>query len=489
VRRALAAVLAAAALAAACSGSGSEGDPLASSTTASTEPPTTTTTLLPLPVPEPIAWRGCGGGFQCGTLTVPVDYADPAGPTLQVAAVRRPAGDPERRIGTLVVNPGGPGASGVRRVRRGFEIAPEIAERFDIVGFDPRGIGDSTPITCGGAVRGFRDQDLAPTTPAGQQALEAAAKAVADECAATEGVRLAHLGTLDVARDLEELRMAMGEPQISFVGLSYGTLLGLLWAEMYPASVRAMVLDGVVRPEEDGTETSPEQLRGIDRAFQAMADACAQDPACPATADGGLVAAYDRLAAQLAGQPGTTRTGITQLRYAVFMATYGSEHWPALWRALHDGLRGDRSGIAALAAQYEGLVAYTPFLLVTCLDTPHATTPGAWARDASRAAEASPRFGAALANELLPCAFLPESPYRPHPIRAPGTPPILVVGSTGDVATPYDQAVAVAQELAHGVLLTVELQGHIAIDASDCADEAIARYLVDGAVPAPGTRC
>jgi pimeloyl-ACP methyl ester carboxylesterase len=469
---------------AACSGS--DGDPLAapsSSSTATTEP-TTTTTLLPLPVPDPIAWRSCGGGFQCGTVTVPVDYADPAGPSVQVAAIRRPAGDPAQRVGTLVVNPGGPGASGIRRVRRGFQIHPEIAQRFEIVGFDPRGIGESTPIACGRSVRGFRDQDLAPSAPDGQAALEAAARAVADECAATEGPRLAHLGTLDVARDLEVLRMAMGEPQISFVGLSYGTLLGLLWAEMYPSSVRAMVLDGVVRPDEGGTETSPEQLRGLDGAFEAMAAACAQDPTCPVTADGGLEAAYDRLAAQLVGQ-----RGITRLRYAVFMATYGSEHWPKLWQAVHDALRGDRSGIESLAAQYEGLVAYVPFLLISCLDTPHATDPAAWARDAAKAAKVSPRFGAALSNELLPCAFLPESSYRPHPISAPGTPPILVVGSTGDVATPYEQAVAVAERLEHGALLTVDLQGHIAIDASDCADEAIARYLVDGTVPAPGARC
>jgi pimeloyl-ACP methyl ester carboxylesterase len=486
VRRALVLALAAGLLVAACSGSGSDrADRRASarpSTTTSTAPSTTTT--LPLPVPTPLEWHGCGGGFQCGTLAVPVDYADLAGPTLDVAVIRRPARDPARRIGALVVNPGGPGASGIRRVRRGFAITPEVAARFDIVGFDPRGIGESTPITCGASVRAFRDLDLGPTTPAGQQAMEAAAKAVADECAATEGPRLAHLGTVDVVRDLEVLRMAMGEPQLSYVGLSYGTLLGLLWAEAYPSSVRAMVLDGVVEPDETGNGTSPEQLRGVDASFEAMASACAADPSCPTTADGGVVAAYDRLAAARAG----TR-GITRLRYAVFMATYGSERWPDLWRALHLALQGDDRGIEALARTYEGLVSYPPFALVTCLDTPHRSGPKPWAKDAEDAARVSPRFGAALSNELLPCAYLPASSYEPHQVRAPGAPPILVVGSTGDVATPYDQAVAVARTLRSGVLLTVELQGHIAIGASDCADEAVARYLVDEAVPAPGTRC
>jgi pimeloyl-ACP methyl ester carboxylesterase len=314
--------------------------------------------------------------------------------------------------------------------------------------------------------------------------MEAAAKAVADECAATEGPRLAHLGTVDVVRDLEELRMAMGEPQLTYVGLSYGTLLGLLWAEAYPGSVRAMVLDGVVEPDETGNGTSPEQLRGIEDAFDAIAAACAADPACPTTADGGVTSAYDQLAAARTGTGGMTR-----LRYAVFMATYGSERWPSLWRALHDALHGDDSGIEDLADTYEGLVAYAPFALVTCLDTPHAASAKSWAKDAADAAEVAPRFGAALSNELLPCAFLPESSYEPHEVSAPGTPPILVVGSTGDVATPYDQAVDVARRLRHGALLTVDLQGHIAIGASDCADQAITRYLVDGTTPAAGTRC
>jgi pimeloyl-ACP methyl ester carboxylesterase len=472
------------ALAAACSGSDGADPvrPRRTPTSTSTTAPTTTT--LPLPVPVPIQWRACGGGLQCGTLTVPVDYANPTGPTLQVAATKRPASDPARRIGTLVLNPGGPGASGIRRVRRGFSITPEVSQRFDLVGFDPRGIGESTPITCGASVRAFRDLDLGPTTLEGQQAMEAAAKAVADECAATEGPRLAHLGTVDVVRDLEELRMAIGEAQLSYVGLSYGTLLGLLWAEAYPGSVRSMVLDGVVEPDDTGKETSPDQLQGVDASFQAMATACATDPACPTTADGGLVSAYDQLAAARTG----TR-GMTRLRYAVFMATYGSERWPSLWQALHDALHGDDSGIEELARTYEGLVAYAPFALVTCLDAPHESGPKPWAKDAAKAAKVSPRFGAALSNELLPCAYLPQSTYQPHVVAAPGTPPILVVGSTGDVATPYDQAVEVARQLRHGALLTVDLQGHIAIGASDCADQAIARYLVDGTPPPDGTRC
>ena len=487
IRRRPVAVLVAVALAAACSSADPEADPPASSTSAPV-PPTTTTVVLPDPVP--IAWTDCGGRFRCATLTVPIDYHDPAGPTLQVAVIQRPAGDPAQRIGTLVMNPGGPGASGVRRVRRGFQISAEVAERFDIVGFDPRGVGESAPITCGSTVPAFRALDLAPDTPEEQAALEASAAAVAAECAQTEGDRLAHLGTIDVARDLEVLRRALGEERISFVGLSYGTLLGQLWAEAYPGSVRSLVLDGVVDPSDITTGTSLEQLRAIDETLSDIDAACAADSSCPTTADGGVTAAYDQLAARLeGGVDENDGVGPTQLTYAFFMATYGSERWPELWAALHAGLRGDLSGVAALARSFTNLVSYAPFAILSCLDSPHPVGPEEWRLDADGARERSPRFGAALANELLPCAYLPSSGIQPHRVRAPGTPPILVVGSTGDVATPYEKAVAVAERLDSGFLLTVEIQGHIAIGASDCADAAITRYLVDGAIASPVPHC
>jgi pimeloyl-ACP methyl ester carboxylesterase len=152
-------------------------------------------------------------------------------------------------------------------------------------------------------------------------------------------------------------------------------------------------------------------------------------------------------------------------------------------------LQGRLAGVATLAAQFTGLVSYAPFAIVTCLDAPHPAGPRPWREDAAKARRTSPRFGAALANELLPCAYLPSSGLLPHVIRAPGTPPVLVIGSTGDVATPYAQAVRVARDLDQGALLTVDQPGHIAIGTSDCVDEAVTRYLVDGAVPGDGTRC
>jgi pimeloyl-ACP methyl ester carboxylesterase len=488
-RRAVALALVAALLAA-CTGDDGEAhgpDGASSTATADTAPaPTTTVTL---PAPEPLQWSRCGR-FDCARLRVPIDYAEPGTGTLELAVTRRPAADPGRRIGTLVMNPGGPGSSGVRRVQRGFVVSDEVAARFDIVGYDPRGIGGSTPITCGAAVPAFRATDLAPDSAEEQAALDAAAQAVADECAATEGPRLAHLGTTEGVHDLEVLRRALGEPQISFVGLSYGTLLGLLWAEAYPSSVRAMVLDGVVDPTESGQITSPEQLRAIDEVLESIDDRCATDAACPFTAVGGVTAAYDALAPRVeAGAGAADGVGPTQLAYAVFFATYGSEHWPRLWQALAAGLAGDLGPVATMATDFTDLVPYAPFSLITCLDAPHRVTAAAWRIDAVRGARVSPRFGAILANELLPCAFWPQSGARPHRVRAQGTPPVLVLGSTGDVATPYEQARRVADDLAAGVLLTIEIDGHIALGASGCAAAAATRYLVDLAAPPGGTTC
>lgn len=460
--------------------------PVPSSTTAA---PTTTTTVL-LPAPVPITWEPCGDGFECARTTVPVDYREPTGATLELALVKRPASAPEQRIGTLLVNPGGPGASGVRRVRRGLTISPEVASRFDIVGFDPRGVGESAPVTCGAGVDAFRRADLDPDSEAEATALDEAARAVAEECAATEGERLGHLGTVEVAHDVEVIRRNLGEDQLSFVGLSYGSLVGLLWADAHPTSVRAMVLDGVVDPAATGDATARAQVEVIDRTFRAMDDACAADPGCPLTAAGRRLAeAYDELASRVeAGEGRSAGVGPTQLAYAVFSATYGQERWPLLWAAVADGLAGDLSGVAELARWFTGLVDYVPFALVTCLDSPHPQGFEAWQRDAELAADASPRFGATAANELLPCAHWPPASRRPAPVEAAGAAPTLVVGTTGDVATPYRQAEAVAASLRSAALLRVEAEGHVALGSDPCVDDAITRYLVDLALPpAPAT--
>ena len=458
-------------------------------TTTSAPPPSTTTTTIALPDPVPVEWESCGGGFDCATVAVPVDYLDPTGPTLDVAITRRPAGDPAERIGSLLVNPGGPGASGIRRVQRGFRVSDEVAERFDIVGFDPRGIGASTPISCGSTVAAFRATDLDPDDAEEEAAMVAAARAVADECTATEGSRLPHLGTINVARDVEVIRRALGEAQISFVGLSYGTLIGQLWADAYPSSVRALVLDGVVDPSTGGVGGSNDQADAVDTSTEAIDDACAADPTCPVR-EAGVLGAYDLLAERIeAGEGVGLGVGPTQVAYALIYATYGQEQWPRLWQALADGLDGDLRGIEAMAASFTGLVTYTQFALVSCLDDPHPVGYPSWKAAADEHTEARSRLGRVIANELLPCAFWPATDSHPRVVTADGAPPILVIGSTGDAATPYDQAVRVARTLRSGRLLTVEIEGHVALGDSPCAADAATRYLIDLTVPDPDVRC
>jgi pimeloyl-ACP methyl ester carboxylesterase len=297
---------------------------------------------------------------------------------------------------------------------------------------------------------------------------------------------------VEVVHDIEVIRRSIGEERTSFVGLSYGTMLGQLWAEWYPTSVRALVLDGVVSTGASASAVgSVEQAEGVERAFDAIADACAEAPTCPLVGDGGLTSAYDELARRVeAGTTTGSGVGPTQVAYAAFWATYDKDTWPRLWDAVARGLHdGDLSGIAALAGSFMRLVAYTPFAIVSCLDGNHPVGYDDWQESVDAFADRSPRFGRVLANELLPCAFWPPATYEPKAVDAAGAPPILVVGSTGDAATPYQTAVTVARQLEAGVLLTVELDGHVAIGDSDCAEEVITRYLVDLEVPARGRRC
>lgn len=453
-----------------------------------TAPPSTTSTLA-LPTPAPVAWAPCGEGLDCATVRVPVDYGDPARGSIDLALVRRPAGDPARRIGSLLVNPGGPGASGVRRVTRGFEVSDEVGERFDVVGFDPRGVGGSRAVQCQDAVGALRSVDLDPDDAVERRALETAARGVASACRRSAGWRLGHLGTADVARDVEMIRRALGEPQVSFVGLSYGTLVGQLWADAHPTSVRALVLDGAVDPRATGATSSVHQAKAVESVVAAIDGACATDPSCPLAATG-FLRAYDELGRQVEDGAGAQAgVGPTQLAYAAFYATYDADTWPRLWDAVAGGLGGDLGGVADLADSYTRLVAYEPFAIVSCLDGDHPWGFEAWQRAGDAVAKASPRFGRHLANELVPCAFWPPGEPPASAVDADGAPPILVLSSTGDAATPYDDGVRVASALATARLLTVELAGHVAIGDSPCATEAVTRYLVDLTLPPVGTRC
>lgn len=420
-------------------------------------------------------------------MPVPVDHAEPDGPTLDLALVRVPATDPAQRIGSLFVNPGGPGASGVEMVEGGFRFDEATMARYDLVGFDPRGIGASAPLRCQVDLTAGPLPDPDPRTEAAAAALEAHAEGIARGCAATDGDLLPHLDSTTVARDLEVLRRAVGDDRLNLYGFSYGSLLALEYLELFPERAGRIVLDGVVDPTATLTELLAQQTTAFERVFAEMAADCASSGACP---EPGLAAAYDQVLARLREAP-VGDVGPAELATAAIMATYDPGLWPALYDALDTAVRtGDVAAIGRLSDLYTGGASFAAYAAVSCTDTPVPGSPADWDAYVEELRAISPRFGPATANELRTCAHWPVADATPPAaIRAEGSPPVLVIGTTGDAATPLDNAVAVAAALADGHLLVHEGEGHTAYGANPCVDGVVADYLVEGSVPAPGTRC
>jgi pimeloyl-ACP methyl ester carboxylesterase len=462
-------------------------------------------TAVAASAPSVIAWRGCGGGFQCGTLTVPFDDATPDR-TLDLAVIRARARRPSQRIGSLVVNPGGPGVPAVDFLRSIAGSLPDaVRDHFDLVAFDPRGVGGSRAIECTTSLDPFFDQSFEPATGADRQALVAAATAVAQECAARNGDLLAHVATADAVRDLERLRVALGDRRLSYLGYSYGTLLGASYAQAHPDRVRAFVLDGPVDPSLSARDTTLGQARGFEHALDDFLADCSAHRSCAFHHDGDAEAAYDALRARAARTPlaaddPDSRT-LNQTRFdaAVLQQLYlGRDAWPGLAEALAAADAGDASTLLAGADTFVGRDAQghddhvlEAFWAVTCLDGPVVAGVDA-AADLERAAVAvAPRLGAFIVNNSLPCSVWPVSPRPPAPrLTATGAPPILVIGTTEDPATPLPQARALAATLASGRLLVAAGEQHTSFDnGNECVDAVVTRYLVDRRLPARGTRC
>ncbi len=500
VARVLAGLALAACVLAACAGSSSPRATSTSSAAAGDDGPgpvatdsSPTPAATPTePTPAPLAWSGCGSGLQCATLRVPLDYAHPQGPKVSLAVIRRPASQPGPPVGALVVNPGGPGGSGVAMVRSGFGVVNGFAQHLDIVSWDPRGVGQSQALTCGSGLLAFQHLNPDPPTAAGLGALDRSAQSVAVDCAQHGGELLDHLDSNTTARDLEQLRLALGQPKLTYAGFSYGTALGLAYARLFPTHLRALLLDGVVDPDWDLAQLLSVQTSALDQSLQRIFDACIAAPTCP---EPDPAASYDQLATRLAAQPlavGDQRLGPSELATAAIESTYdpdssGSEFLEAL--AAADA--GNGSPMLSLAAQYRQAVPdFQTYVATMCVDVPHPVGAVAWQAMAQTLEARSPRLGGAVANELLPCAFWSAPVARtPSVVRAVGAPPILVVGNTGDAATPIGSAQAVAAQLADGVLLTYDGEGHTSVDRSSCVDNTERRYLTDLTIPPAGALC
>lgn len=467
------------------------------------------------PVPATLAryyaqhldWRPCDKGFECARLLVPFDYARPAWRRFSLPVIKLPAAEADGRVGALVINPGGPGGSGVQYAlaARSGEFTSGILGRFDIVGFDPRGVGGSEPsVRCmtGPQLDKYFATNDAPATPAELATVVSESKLYASECAKGAADLLPYVGTVNAAKDMDVLRAALGEPALTYLGKSYGTVLGASYAQQFPSRVRALVLDGAVNPTLTGLQVDVAQAEGFESAFGQFTAWCVAQSGCPlGTATGavpkvaGLLAAANRHPlSNLAGdsQPANGAMLLTGIAAALYLR----QEWPLLKNALHDAFTGDGTILVELAnflmerspnGTYSNLSDAE--LSVDCVDRTWPRSLTAWNTAAAAAAKAAPLFGASVVWGSLPCAYWTVKPTVVS-ARAAGARPILVVGDLHDPATPYQWAVGLSHDLASGVLLGWNGEGHTSyMEGSMCVDITVDAYLISLRTPRSGTVC
>ena len=459
---------------------------------------------------QKLHWTPCDNGFQCARLLVPFDYSRPAWKRFSLPVIKLPAADPGRRIGSLVVNPGGPGASGVQYAQDARSaVAPAVLDRFDVVGFDPRGVGGSqSAVHCmsGSQLDRYFATDDPPDTAAQLALVVSESKLFARECRQHAGALLPYISSRSAARDLDVLRAALGDRKLTYLGKSYGTYLGAWYAQLFPRHVRALVLDGALDPDATSTDINITQGEGFEVALRSFTANCMRLAGCPLGQGSDVSAGIGRLQGLLNR---ATRTPLANdlgdgrpangslLLEGVVAALYTKAYWPVLTRALKSAFGGDGTLLIELAdslLQRSANGSYTNLadanMAINCLDRPWPRAVSTWRSIASRAARAAPQFGASIVWGSLACAYWPVKSDPLPKITAAGAPPILVVGTTRDPATPYRWAQALSRELKSGVLLGWNGDGHTAYRmGSSCVDAIVNSYLISGAVPRSGTVC
>ena len=468
---------------------------------------------------QKVEWYDCGAtggmersaqrtGFQCAKVKVPLDYSRPDGQTIEVAMKKHLATGSVRQ-GSLFINPGGPGGSGVQYVEGAAETAfAGVQGSFDIIGFDPRGVGSSTPVTCAAA------NGVDPMSDPGQASGDAPFEELAPQiettfrqmeanCAA--GTKpaglLDHVDTISVARDLDVLRALSGDQRLNYLGISYGTYLGAHYAELFPANTGHMVFDGAVDPSLSLGERAAGQAKGFETSLRTYVKQCQAGqagPSCPLTGsvDAGtqqirdLIASADKTPLKTS-DPNVTVDGGT-ITAVVRRLLYASEYWNVLTYALDQAItQQDGSSFQTLYGPTTTGVSAPTFYAVNCLDIPVQGDMTSWEKEYQQILQSSPTFGASLSNQDARCqAWGHNGTRKPAPVHAKGAAPILVVGTTGDPATPYAWSKALAEQLDSGQLLTWEGDGHTAYGRSGaCVRRAIDGYLIGGTMPKPGATC
>lgn len=455
-----------------------------------------------------LRWSSCSDGFECATLRVPLDDAKPKGRKITLALVRVRARNPERRIGSLVINPGGPGASGIDYLTIGGGAASfpnEVRDKFDIVSFDPRGVGQSAGVRCREELDSYYALDFEPDDDAERQALLAGNVELAQSCQRRNATLLPYVSTQRAARDLDRIRAALGERKLTYLGYSYGTYLGALYAAQFPKRVRALVLDGAVDPALSASDQQVQQAVGFERALELFLADCAARSSCAFYSRGRPDQAYDALRARVEVSPlPAERAGKgrklhgTEFDIGMALLLYGGKNaWPQMARDLATAASGDGSALLFDSDQYTGRNEdgtydhfQDAFYAIGCLDGPDVGGLDGLRAIEARAAIEAPRLGPSIVNASMPCAVWPVA-TRPAPLpRGTGAPPILVLSTTDDPATPLAWAQGLSTELESATLVTVEGSHHTAFGRSNrCIDELTTRYLVDLTVPAVGKEC
>jgi pimeloyl-ACP methyl ester carboxylesterase len=459
-------------------------------------------------------WEPCGpdnpyillGNAECASLTVPLDHDDPDAGTIDLAIVRRKAKVPDERIGVLLYNPGGPGGSGtVLMLDKWWSeiFSSDLIQRFDIVSWDPRGVGEETEVLCADYPSSLGSPDPTPETVEEAEQIEEQYRGFIGACMEQSGHLLPHLSTVSTARDMDLIREALGEEQISYLGQSYGAGLGAVYATLFPDRTRAAVLDGAYAFAE--TE-SVEMVSAADTALQEALSRCAADIECPFHSDGDPFSAFDDLMESLDATPlivndaevmvDDFEVGLSDAIFAVRMALYWEESWPDLMQTLADARDGDGSGLTGRRL----MNTYNPSMTAQamyCLDYPRQPAVEAETRIVPLPAD-TPRLARLGGHRFDICSLWPVEPDPPPPLTAAGAAPILLTGTTGDVATTLAMARELAAELDDGVLLIVERNAHCAyapkhlgsaVKDTQCVTSTVDNYLINLITPANESIC
>jgi len=460
-----------------------------------------------------LRWTPCGNGMQCATALAPMDWANPQDAEIELALVRQPARG--ARIGSLLVNPGGPGGSGYDFVIDSVDYATSdrLQERFDIVGFDPRGVGRSSAVSCYDDPAfldqfNYGDRELVDYGPVGSDSWiaenERASAEFAASCLEHTGPLLGFVDTISAARDLDLLRAVLGDAKLNYLGYSYGTFLGATYADLYPQNTGRLVLDGALDPSTSDFDVTKTQAVGFESAFRAYLADCLGRSGCPfsGTVDQAMTRTGELLTelqtAPLRHDDGRLLWSGTMFT-AIILPLYNQGNWGFLDDLFTEVFAGETATAFFLADAYNGRNSdgtyldnsTEAFIAINCLDYVSESTNDGMRAEAALLAEAAPIFGPVMSYGGSLCKAWPFPSTRERvAIAAEGSSDILVVGTTNDPATPYVWAERLAAQLANGHLVTYEGEGHTAYTSGDsCVQGVIDAYFIDGTVPASDPRC